>query len=243
MREFPFAVTEESVLDVCLIDDAFGYFEFAEAFSELIENGHIEVKVRHGEKYYKITDKGLFAAEVFEKQVPLSVREKAEKAVVRVVYEIRRQASLMTDLTYRERDGMSVAHMCMGEEGDEIMSLDMTVPNEYQGKRLIANFRKNAERIYNEILKALLKDYEEQCELDKKRKQDEKRKKLEQALAEPLEPHGLEELQNIRKPQEPSGSNESEPQNDEEQIRMQEPDELQERSESQEADKPQEPNE
>ena len=41
MSQLPFPVGEPDLLDICLIDAAFGYFEFSEAFAELQSTGHV----------------------------------------------------------------------------------------------------------------------------------------------------------------------------------------------------------
>ena len=48
MSQLPFPVGEPDLLDICLIDDAFGYFEFSEAFAELQNTGHVR-RLEEGE--------------------------------------------------------------------------------------------------------------------------------------------------------------------------------------------------
>ncbi len=53
MTYLPFPVSEEALLDICLCDDAFGYLEFKEALTEMVETGHIAAFASDGGKCIK----------------------------------------------------------------------------------------------------------------------------------------------------------------------------------------------
>ena len=110
MSCLPFPISEPDLLDVCLIDDAFGYFEFSEAFAELLQTGHVRrMEDEEGKALYDITPLGREAAKIFEGDLRMSVKDKAQAAAVRVVRKIRRDSSLETshvqgpDGTYQVR--------------------------------------------------------------------------------------------------------------------------------------------
>ena len=81
MSQLPFPVGEPDLLDICLIDDAFGYFEFSEAFAELQSTGHVRrLEDEEGKAVYTITPLGREAAQIFQEDLPISVRDKAQTA-------------------------------------------------------------------------------------------------------------------------------------------------------------------
>ena len=55
---FPVAITESDLMDVVLIDDAFGYFEFRSAFQRLLDSRHVAMVMDHGEPMYFLTPEG-----------------------------------------------------------------------------------------------------------------------------------------------------------------------------------------
>jgi len=157
MSFLPIAVTESSLLDICLIDGGFGYFEFAEAFRELIGTGHVS-EIADGKSHlYVITEKGRYAAKVFEHDLPSPVREKAQSAAVRVVREIKRNAAISTSVD-KHSDNNYTVNLSMRDSGDTVLSLSLMVVTPQQGAMLERNFRKYAEKIYNEIITSLLKE-------------------------------------------------------------------------------------
>lgn len=83
-----FPVDLETIIDLCTwCDEGFGYFELKEAFDEMLETGHME-ESEPGK--YAITDKGRETMELFEKNLPYTVREAAQQSALRVVQKIGR---------------------------------------------------------------------------------------------------------------------------------------------------------
>ena len=158
MTYLPIPVDETALIDICLIDDAFGSLEFAEAFHELVDTGHVLREERETGAVFAITDKGRNAAEVFELQIPFSVRERAQRSALRVVRELRRSAGIVTSTEKLAENNYRV-HLSLKDDRDEIISISMMVVNEHQASMLEGNFKRNAEKIYNGILNELLRDY------------------------------------------------------------------------------------
>lgn len=158
MNELPFPISEPDLLDLCLIDEAFGYFEFSEAFSELLKTGHVQQeRTEQGDVTYHITPKGRNAAEIFEGELRKSVRDKAQAAVIRVVRKIRRNSSIKT-ATSENSDGTFNVHLSITDQEAPVIALDIMVMNKRQSALLEENFKQDAETIYGEILRILLSD-------------------------------------------------------------------------------------
>ena len=151
-----FYLTFDNILDICTwCDDGFDYFEFNEAFLELSSSGHIQKDTNQTEDLFKISEKGIKTSKEFETRLPLSVRELANISALRVTKEIRRNACIDT-LTTKRSDHDYVVTMTM----DDIFSMDFMVVSQLQASLLENQFRKNAEKIYNDILNSLIKDYD-----------------------------------------------------------------------------------
>ena len=158
MSCLPFPISEPDLLDVCLIDDAFGYFEFSEAFAELLQTGHVRrMEDEEGKALYDITPLGREAAKIFEGDLRMSVKDKAQAAAVRVVRKIRRDSSLETSHV-QGPDGTYQVRLAINDRDAPVLALDVMAMNSRQCALLEQNFRKDAEKIYNDILKILLSD-------------------------------------------------------------------------------------
>lgn len=157
MTYLPFPVNFDALVDICTwCDDGFGYFEMSEAFQELLGSGHILSDKTQNDFLYSITDKGIETARLFEKSLPYTVREAAETSAMRVVRKLQRDAQV-TCRTEKRGEKDFIVHM----EMEDVFSISMNAVSHSQAAMLERNFKKNAEKIYNQVLTALTRDYEE----------------------------------------------------------------------------------
>ena len=158
MTYLPFPVSYDAIVDICTwCDDGFGYFEMTEAFSELRDTGHIDCTEQEGHERFSITDKGRETARIFATRLPYTVREAAELSALRVIRKIRRDAQISAH-TEQRGDKDYVVSMTM----EDVFSVQMNVVSESQAALLERNFKKHAESIYQDILTAMTKSYEDE---------------------------------------------------------------------------------
>ncbi len=148
----PFPVDWDTYVDLCTwCDEGFGFFELKEAFDELLQTGHMaEPEPEH----YAITEKGRETMELFERNLPYSVREAAQQSALRVVQELRRNAAIHTKV-----EPVSAHDLLVTMSMEDVFSLQMHVVNQQQAALLERNFRANAEKIYQVLLGAVTEDY------------------------------------------------------------------------------------
>lgn len=146
----------DDVLASTLVDGAITYFDISDAFYELVDSGHIE----HSGELYKITQKGRDIIKSAESRLPASVRREAQRAVLRAVSSNIRNSMIICE-TKEISQNHHVTLLKMNDERGEIVKIELMVLNRQQAEMLENNFKSNAERIYNEVLKALMKDYSE----------------------------------------------------------------------------------
>ena len=158
MTYLPFPVSYDAIVDICTwCDDGFGYFELSEAFSELQDSGHIDRITEKSGDLFSITDKGRDTAQVFATRLPYTVREAAELSALRVIRKIRRDAQITAHTEQRgEKDYIVTLDM------QDVFSVQMNVVSESQASLLEQNFKKHAESIYQELLAALTRNYDEE---------------------------------------------------------------------------------
>lgn len=158
MTYLPFPVSYEAIVDICTwCDDGFGYFELSEAFSELQDSKHIEKSTDSGSELFSITQKGRETAQAFQNRLPYTVREAAELSALRVVRKIRRDAQISSTV---EQQGEKDYIVELSMQG--VFSVRMNVVSPSQAALLERTFKKHAESIYQELLAALTKNYEDE---------------------------------------------------------------------------------
>ena len=148
----------ENLADMALCDGGFGYLEFADAAGELVKSSHIVSEERDDGDFYSITEKGRATAAAFEKQLPGMVRAAAQRSALRVVRELRRNATIDTRTVIRKDGTKAVCLSVMG--GDvPVFHIELMVMNDTQADMLIGNFKRHAEQVYSGMMSVLLNDY------------------------------------------------------------------------------------
>ncbi len=147
-------VTFDDVAEMAMIDNAMTYFDVSDAFYEMVESGHVEADGN----YYRITERGRQVLTGYERRLPASVRRDAQKAVMKTVARLKRDAMISTSTKEVGPDNFVVT-LKMSDGVGELISLDMMVVNKRLALLLEGNFKANAEVIYNEILNAVMRDY------------------------------------------------------------------------------------
>ena len=151
LRFFPFPISESDLMDVVLIDEGFGYFEFRAAFLHLLERRFVSSIEENGEPMYSITAEGAQAIEVLASGLPFSVRDKAERAALRVIAKIRRDASVRA--SHRENpDGTYTVQLKICDDQSDQLSVEVLAMTRRQCELLEDNFRRRAESLYHELL-------------------------------------------------------------------------------------------
>ncbi|MBE6952794.1 MAG: DUF4364 family protein [Ruminococcaceae bacterium] len=147
-------VTFDDVAEMAMIDNAMTYFDVSDAFYEMVESGHVAADGN----YYSITERGRQVLTGYERRLPASVRRDAQKAVMKTVARLKRDAMISTSTKEVGPDNFVVT-LKMSDSVGELISLDMMVVNKRLALLLEGNFKANAEVIYNEILNAVMRDY------------------------------------------------------------------------------------
>lgn len=140
-----------TLTELTMCDEGVDYFDFAEAVAELVDTGHLTLE----EGLYAITDKGRQNGEACESSLPYSVKHKCNANLAKVNGILRRNAQVRTEVLPRA-DGSLTARMTLDDEGGNIMTIELLCVNEDQAARLSEGFQAKPERVYNEVLAALL---------------------------------------------------------------------------------------
>ncbi len=153
LRRLPEPITFNQLSELTLIDEGISYFEFAECVNELVETEH----VRTDGHTYVITEKGITNSEITENSLPFSVRLRAEKNASDARVALSRSSLISVGHTIRRKGGYTV-ELSMSDGVSDIIDLRLFAASETQAVALENGFSKNAETLYNQIIKLILDD-------------------------------------------------------------------------------------
>ncbi len=152
-----YPLTEQEIYELCYQDECLSYFDVCTAIPELVASGHLE-KLEDGR--YAITGKGKQDGAITEDSVAFTVRQRAENAVARFNRQLRRQSFVKTRINPRENGEYSVV-MELDDEISNLMTLELSAPDQRQAIRLCKLFERKAENIYNLTMMELLDEEDE----------------------------------------------------------------------------------
>lgn len=147
-----YPVTMQELYELCYQDECLSYFDVCTAVPEMVASGHL--RQMEGEKY-EITEKGRQDGGVTEDSIAYTVKVKAESAVARFNRKIHRNSFVKTQIIPRESGEQSVL-LALDDEKGNLMTLELTAPDQRQARYLAESFQQKAEILYNMVMTELL---------------------------------------------------------------------------------------
>lgn len=157
MARVNYPVNTQQLYELCYQDDCLSYFDVCTAIPEMVKSGHLQ---QGEEDTYTITEKGKADGSLTEDSIAYTVRCRAENAVNRFNRQIRRSSFVKTEILPRESGDFTV-RMKLDDELGNLMTLELSAPNQRQAVRLSKLFEKKAESVYNLTMQELLDDEDE----------------------------------------------------------------------------------
>lgn len=156
MARVDYPLTMLEAYELCYQDDCVSYFDVCTAMDEMVKSGHLSCT---DGQTYSITEKGRRDGGVTEDSIAYTVKVKAQAAVENYNRDRKRSRFIHTDVT-EGKNGECVATLCLDDERGNLMTLQLTSPNDHQARQLTKAFQKNAELFYNLIMSDLLEEAE-----------------------------------------------------------------------------------
>ena len=151
LRRIMEPISFDELIKLAMCDGGINYFDFVECVADLTETEHLENK----DDKYSITEKGARNGETTENSLPYSVRMHAENATF--AYRSRQDRNAMINTSHTiDQDGNYTVVLSMTDGISEVVSIELFVVSEQQAMSLEKGFRKNAENIYNRLVKMIL---------------------------------------------------------------------------------------
>ena len=141
MARVSYPVTNGEIYELCYQDDCLSYFDVCTAIPEMVKSGHLQ-EVEEGR--FVITEKGRADGSLTEDSIAFTVKQRAENAVAKYNRQIRRSSFVKTQVIPRESGDFSVI-MALDDEMGNLMTLELSAPDQRQGNRLARLYENKAE--------------------------------------------------------------------------------------------------
>ena len=137
------------VLDI----ELFNYFYFKQYLKELESTGLV---LFDGDKKYYLSEDGVNTLNIFYEQIPEENIKFLDEKIEIYGHELVLKNSVLAE-TFEE-SGANYAHLKIKDDEIDVLDLKIETSDEEMAKKISANFKKNAENIYSEILKILTEE-------------------------------------------------------------------------------------
>jgi len=140
-------VTMDVLTELAMCDEEISYFDVTECILKLVGTKHLNCI----DNKYSLTAKGMRNGEILEKDLPYSVREKAEDATTHVRAAQNRDSMIKTDTNINKKGGLNV-ELSMSDGIGDILSMNLYAASDELARKMENGFRKNAEKVYHAII-------------------------------------------------------------------------------------------
>lgn len=142
----------DALIDLALCDDGIDYFQLSQSVSELVESGHLK---RLDDGKLLITEKGCANGRIMEDNLPTVIRGRCNRNLAKLNaslrFEAQMSAQVITDDSQRSRIELELV-----DGTGSLLQMNLAVPDEEQGRRMVSRFREKPEEFYQMILSYLL---------------------------------------------------------------------------------------
>lgn len=154
LRQYKAPMQESRLYEIFTWDkDIMEYFDLSEVLAELLEDEYIFKKYYRNEETLALTEKGEAAHLFFKERVPYSIRARIDSAIGRIKYDELADPNAICAEVVLAAEEQYMARCSINENKVPVMELSLNMGKKLQAQKVAAYFKKNADRIYTEILK------------------------------------------------------------------------------------------
>ncbi|MDY2727113.1 hypothetical protein BHF70_11660 [Anaerostipes sp. 494a] len=133
------------------------YFNVQRAFHELEEEEMLRIKTIRNMSHYSLTEEGKEAIDMFEYQIPNSIKEDIDQFLDEKEYELRKETDLEADFFPAKRDEYTV-HLSIKEKDSLLLELNLNVVSREQAVHICDHWNQMHSEIYSTLIQKLLFD-------------------------------------------------------------------------------------
>ena len=149
------AVAYDELINLVLDNCNINYNDFQIALDNLVATNHVRAHLenKHSQKY-EITQKGLNAADLFNANIPVYIREPIDASVKEMFIESRRKNAVQSGILPVRNNEYSAECRLLDDDNTQILQLNLYAGSREEAERMAEFFRKNSESVYTKILSA-----------------------------------------------------------------------------------------
>lgn len=147
-----------ALIEVFVGEGIGNYFEAASAAAGLVKSGHIAIENLDGERCYRLAAVGEAAADTFEKNLPLSIREKAVEAAKRY-FRVKTHRAQNKTATKKVDDGYLLT-LTISDAGSDLLTMTILLPDAQSCETLETRFVDDPIVVYKGVVALLTGSYE-----------------------------------------------------------------------------------
>ena len=152
-----FTLTNSQISDFILEKGYTNYFTVQRAFHELEEENMLRVKQIRNMSHYALSDEGSEAIEMFEYQIPNSIKEDIAQFLKEKEYELRKEASVTADFYPSKGDEYTV-NLKIREKESPLLEINLNVVSRDQAVYICDHWEKKHSDVYSMLIEKLLFD-------------------------------------------------------------------------------------
>ncbi len=159
IRQHKAPVQESRLYEIFTWDkDIMEYFDLSEALAELLEDGYIIKKFYLNEECLTLSESGGAAHIYFQDRIPYSIRQRIDSAIGRIKYDELADPNAISAEVVFAAEEQYMAKCSISENRVPILELSLNMGKRSNAQRVANYFKKNADKIYEEILKICTED-------------------------------------------------------------------------------------
>ncbi len=157
IENFKMPVPNSFIVDTLMLEPFVNYFDLQNQMAELEEEEFVTYYVENNDRFYSNTPKGTQALGFFGDKIPKTVRERLMRAIKIKVKDLKNALSIkaeytqVNDIEYSVSLGISEGHF-------DMLTVSLSVGDEVMAKKMCAQFKKNPQAMYSELLSVLTKN-------------------------------------------------------------------------------------
>jgi len=150
-------LSEHQITDCLQPTEPMEQFTLMQTLSEMVEMGYLDSAKDNNITKYTITGEGLQTLEMFEKRIPLTIRNKINQYIRDNHKEIKRSFENTAIFFPNAENDEFVVKCGVYEESRVLMELTISVDTREQARLIQNNWKANAKTLYGDIIMALAK--------------------------------------------------------------------------------------
>lgn len=144
----------DNLMEIALDAGSAEYFSLSQATDELLMTGHIDITSESTPDILRITGLGRTTLDLFEKNLPYTVRRKNQAALLNMLSKIERAKNVKSDIIKKEHGYEAVCTLLDGD--DILLEYRLFVPTLIQAQLITSQFEADPTVKYKSILELLI---------------------------------------------------------------------------------------